>query len=371
LISFRLNFALLTMQSGISASPALLSAFSSYTSTPLLFALPITIQSETLHPLEAIPFTSHDFSKDLSSLAPHLQANVPIYLILRRNPSDEKFTCVSYVPGTAPVRSKTLFASTRSTLVRELGLERFDGQVFATEKEEILDFKQWEERDGRGGSHYGAGKGLKSDSVEQRLELLSVEERELEGIKRAEMEERHGTQGRQMVGMGSGDPSRSGTPSSGVRMKSTDEVKAALGQIGKGEGDNLVMLGIDVATETLVLVKHEEAGVEDVAKSIPSDRPTYSFYRHAGGEQALFLYVCPGASKVKERMLYAASRQGVLAIAAEQGVKVMKRLEASDPDELSGSRLAEEAGGKDDAAADADTGASKAAFARPKRPGRR
>lgn len=371
------------MQSGITASPTLLSAFSTYTSTPSLFALPITISSESLSPLEPLPFLSpstNDFAQNLSTLTPHLLPNVPIYLIIRRSEDAEKFTCVTYVPSTAPVRSKTLFASTRSTLVRELGLEKFETQVFATEKEEVLEIKQWEERDGRGGGHYGdkgsgggsAGVGGKS-SVEQRLELLSVEERELEGIKRAEMEERHGTQGRQMAGMGdSRDPSRSGTPSAsaGVRMKVTDEVKGALGRVGKGEGESLVVLGIDVSTETLELLKQEEVAPDGVSKTIPADRPSYSFYRHPKGDgTVLFLYVCPGSSKVKERMIHASSRGGVLAIAAEEDVKVGKRLEAGDPEEVSGSRLDEEVGGKEDA--DADAGTGKAAFARPKRPGRR
>ena len=54
---------------------------------------------------------------------------------------------VTYIPSTAPVRSKTLFASTRATLVKELGIE--GGSLFATESAEILDPKEWEDRDSR------------------------------------------------------------------------------------------------------------------------------------------------------------------------------------------------------------------------------
>src|SRR5690606_32274572 len=40
-------------------------------------------------------------------------------------------------PDTANVRQKMLFASTRNTLVRELGSEKFAENMFATEKHEL------------------------------------------------------------------------------------------------------------------------------------------------------------------------------------------------------------------------------------------
>lgn len=43
----------------------------------------------------------------------------------------------TYVPDTAQVRQKMLFASTRLTLVRELGAERFRETIFVTSKDEL------------------------------------------------------------------------------------------------------------------------------------------------------------------------------------------------------------------------------------------
>ena len=254
--------------------------------------------------------------------------------------------------------------------MRELGGEKFEGTIFCTDAEEVLDIKQWKERDGTSSATTGAGAG--TDEAERRLELLSVEERELEGVKRAEEEERHGTQGRQLGGLGGGSEPGSGrgTPSGGIRMKVGDEVKSALQDLGKGGEGVLVMLGIDVRSETLQLIKSEEVRPEDVGGRMPSDRPSYSFYRHpqaAAEDPVLFIYVCPGSSKVKERMLYASSRNGVLEIAKGEGVVVGKRIEAGDPDEVGVERLAEEVGTK---AAD-NAGQSKHGFSKPKRPGRR
>lgn len=134
------------MQSGISASPTLHSTFHDYLSNQTLFALLITIANERLEPLETIPFPAETstFLSSLSTLTQHLTPTRPLYIILR-NPSQQEnsLTAITYVPDHAPVRSKTLFASTRLTLVRELGAEKFSAQVFATEAGD-LSAEGWE-----------------------------------------------------------------------------------------------------------------------------------------------------------------------------------------------------------------------------------
>ncbi|KAL8672075.1 MAG: hypothetical protein Q9168_003435, partial [Polycauliona sp. 1 TL-2023] len=115
------------MQSGIAASPSLHSDFRSFLTTPSLFALLITITSERLEPLLTIPSSSSDFLTSLQTLTPHLLPNRALYILLRRHPSPHPcpLICITYVPDAAPVRQKTLFASTRLTLIRELGPEMF------------------------------------------------------------------------------------------------------------------------------------------------------------------------------------------------------------------------------------------------------
>ncbi|ETN39126.1 uncharacterized protein HMPREF1541_05349 [Cyphellophora europaea CBS 101466] len=340
------------MQSGISASETLHAAFADFLSSDA-FALPATIDKESIQPLEPIPF-SGDFNSSLPSLAPHLEPKTPIYLLIRKTPSASTFTAITYVPSIAPVRSKTLIAATRSSLVRELGLEKFEDTLFVTDAEEVLEPSQWAER--AGGS---SGRGVDPN-------LLSQEERELQSVKRAEEESRHGTGGTALGGMGGG-PTSGGSK---LQMKMTDDAKSALQSFSSAGAGSVMQLGIDIATETLTLLSQHADAVQpaELARSIPSDRPTYSFYRHpAAPDTALFLYVCPGTSKVKERMVYASSRSGVLDAAKSGGVEVSKRLEAGDPEEITEQRLNDEAG----VSGGADAGAAKSGFARPKRPGRR
>lgn len=327
-----------------------------------------------MKPLDPVPFSSSsgDLRSSLAALSPHLQPKTPIYLLLRKDSSSNsgnELIAITYVPSTAPVRSKTLFASTRASLVRDLGLEKFADTLFVTDPEEVLDSSQWDER--------LVGK---SGDAEVDIAILSLEERELQSVKRAEEEERHGTAGRDLMGGGGsgrqwGTSGAGGTSSSGVKMKVTDDAKAAFAAVSKdamtGEGGYLVQFGIDLPTETLELL-NSATGVSpgQVPGKIPSDRPTYSFYHYPGTETIIFMYTCPGTSKVKERMVYASSRNGVIEVAKGEGVVVSKRLEAGDPEDITEQRLRDEAGvsstGGDTAAA-----SSRQGFARPKRPGKR
>lgn len=242
-------------------------------------------------------------------------------------------------------------------MTRDLGLEKFGDSLFATDDYEILDASQWQ---GRGKGSDGLNKAGRSEDI------LSTEERELQSVKRAEEEERHGTSGRDLMGKGG----------SGNRLKinMTDDAREALGRLSTGSGDStegvLIQIGIEIGTETLTLLS-SSVGVapEQFLGGIPDDRPSYAFYRYPGTPETVFLYTCPGGSKVKERMVYASTRSSVLHIAKEEGVDVSKRLEQGDAGEITADRLGEEVGVG--GAAKEEAAVSSRGFARPKRPGKR
>lgn len=242
-----------------------------------------------------------------------------------------------------------LFASTRATLVRDLGLEKFSDGVFATDAEEILEPAQWEIRT----------QGATAQKDGPNIDILSTEERELQSVKRAEEEERHGTSGRDLMGAG-GSGGR-------LAMKVSSDAQQALGSLSS-EGA-LVQLGIELNGETLELLG-AQSDIQPAAflSSVPHDRPSYSFFHYPGTEEVIFLYTCPSGSKVKERMVYASARASVLQVAKTEGVNVTKRLEAGDVDEITEARLADEVGVT---SAAQEPAASKQGFARPKRPGKR
>jgi twinfilin-like protein len=231
-----------------------------------------------------------------------------------------------------------LFASTRLTLVRELGGEHFAETVFCTEAAELT-ADGWE----RHVAHTASGN------------PLTKEEEQMRDIREAEAVETGGTQGKQSLVQGGR-----------IETRADEDISAALRALGEDGGHNLVQLRMDVPTETLQLVSTSSATAADLATSIDGSEPRFSFYRHDDpGRSVVFISTCPSGSKIKERMLYAASRTNVIALAQkEAGLKVAKRIEATNPGEVTEGVVLEEFKGEEKVE-------EKKGFARPKRPGRR
>lgn len=166
------------------ASQELHTAFNALVSSTTNLALLAKITNETLVPHETIPSPSSppSFPSDLTALAPHLPPTTALYVLLKTSSEPNGYIAVTYVPDAAPVRQKMLFAATRLTLVRELGVERFRETLFVTTAEELSP-RGWERHQAHG----------------QLAAPLTEEERSLEGIREAEARESAGT-GRRAIG---------------------------------------------------------------------------------------------------------------------------------------------------------------------------
>lgn len=233
-------------------SEELQEAFSNFTSDTSLFCLPITITSENLTPLPPLPFASVSDGGEFYSSLPHLssilQPKTPLYLIFRYGSSSSTLIALTYIPSNAPVRAKTIFASTRATVVRELGSEKFTTTVFATEEEEVTSVDAWKERgvDTDGNVIGGGGHGSDGSKISgyRREDLMGEKERELEAVRRAEEEARSGTAGRD-IGIGGSLQRSSGAAGGGgggmnMRMPVDEDAKEALRGLQAGSLVQLV-----------------------------------------------------------------------------------------------------------------------------------
>lgn len=184
-------------------------------SSPNQRGLLATIDKEKLVPGVSIDPLSSDFFGDLELLAPHIKDNEALYVILRRFPdASDGFIAVTYVPDAAPVRQKMLFASTRLTLVRELGIERFRETIFATTKAELT-----------------ADGFRKHDKHVALAAPLTEEEQSLGAVKRAESEE------------GRGSNVKRSHISDHFAMALSNDALGALKKLGEsGDEDSLVQL---------------------------------------------------------------------------------------------------------------------------------
>jgi twinfilin-like protein len=229
-----------------------------------------------------------------------------------------------------------LFASTRLTLVRELGGEHFPESIFTTEASELT-AQGWE----------------KHIAHEAKENPLTAEEQSLQDIKDAEALESRGTRGQGLAQGGR------------IAIRADDGIADALRSLGQGSGDNLVQLRMDPASETLQLVSSTSTSAASLHDQLDPKEPRYAFYRHDDANHSIvFISTCPSGAKIRERMLYAASRGNVVSLAQnEAGLKVVKKMEAANPEEVTGEVIAEEF--------KADEKEEKKGFAKPKRPGKR
>jgi twinfilin-like protein len=84
---------------------------------------------------------------------------------------------------------------------------------------------------------------------------------------------------------------------------------------------------IDVATETITLAMAESnITPAAVAGRIPESKPRYTFYHYPNSDALIFIYTCPSGSSIKERMLYASCRAGVVILATSQGLTVSQKV---------------------------------------------
>ncbi|KAK4667789.1 Putative protein of unknown function [Podospora comata] len=334
------------MQSGISASQELVSQFSEFLASESHFGLLVTIASEKLQPLQLLTSSpGAAFADNVNSLLkPHVKLNEALYVILRRYPSSPALVGVTYVPDTAPVRQKMLFASTERTLVRELGTEHFRETFFATSPDEL--------------TPAGFDKHDAHSAVEA---PLTEEERSLGAVRKAEQEAGQGTGTREIH------------LSQNLATPIAENALDALRELGSGSGPSLVMLKINPQTESVELVPENSnpSSISELLQVISSTEPRFTFYRfihtHNGEESSplLFFYTCPaspGTKAIKFRMMYPLMKRAVLAAAEKEAdLKPVKRFEVEEVDELSEATVLEELHPKVEV---------KKAFGRPKRPGR-
>lgn len=249
-------------------SAPLHSAFKTFISTPSQRFLLATIEDEAVA-LKTVIDSSNGKKNDSfacinrlnsdiyldnsSSLKSHLSQTEPLYILARKtssiptstsdstNSSDSDFLAITYIPDNAPVRPKTLFASTRLTLVRELGQDRFSSTELVNTADEVLEAAT--KVDGDSGSAMssskgGIGKGTGANGADQ---PLTESERALEEIKRAEAK----------VSVGTG--ARSAHVSSGLQIPVDGDVVDALRAL-KASGDDREEEGNGVLVQ-LVLIR--------------------------------------------------------------------------------------------------------------------
>ncbi|POY69909.1 hypothetical protein BMF94_7089 [Rhodotorula taiwanensis] len=319
-------------------------------------------------------------------------------------PPSSTFAFIAYVPDHAPVRPKMLYASSTNTLVRALGDSRFPVRMSAAEKGDLT-YKSY----------------LSTVTHDSAAAPLTAREAEMAEIRAAEAstaddaDSAQARAGRSIIfGHAEGEQGGEAGETSEITgaLPWADEVKEKVRQLGTdaeigscavlasllrliarlSHADSMDWLSvqeIDIAKETIVLAADQPSSL-----AAPTSSPCYLLYRHAAG--LVLIYSCPASSPIKSRLVYSSALLVFYKRALPQwtGQTVIKKLETSDPSEITpdwidtelgplaatASTDATVAGGADESSTPASGSASgtstpkpesEVKFARPARPGRR
>lgn len=150
-----------------------------------------------------------------------------------------------------------LYASTRTSLTKELGDYRFVDSMWGTDPEEFT------------------LKGYKKHKSHQSAEApLTQRERELAEIKLAESKQASSHTGTTVRN----------TYAGGVSMPLSSEAETALKELSKSDRPhNYVSLRLD-SHESIELDNTATVTADELAKTVPADSPRFTFYAYAGQE---------------------------------------------------------------------------------------
>ncbi|CCJ30631.1 unnamed protein product [Pneumocystis jirovecii] len=292
--------------SGICAAEGFLSDFQTFLENTDIFAMKISIFQESLIKNNYIS-RSNDFCKNLESVRSVLNDIEPAYVLCKFQDMDPmKMLLIYYVPENAKIRDKMIYASTRHTLVKSLGSNKILKNVFASNKEEISK-KLFEEQ----------------LEVQVRENLLSDKEKDLQNAKNSQeyisdcfFQRRH--------------------INDKLFLNISEAAKTSIKKLSESTKEfNFVQLANDPSTEILNLEMTTLVEPDNIQHVISSASPRYSIYswKHTYNDSTvisnMFIYTCPKASTIKERMLY--SSTCLLALSTvKQWIHIDKKIETDD-----------------------------------------
>ncbi|KAJ3146994.1 Twinfilin-1 [Geranomyces michiganensis] len=324
-------------QSGIRASPELLSAFSDAVHNNNQRAFKVVIADEILQLAETMPVRG-TWEEDFPSITEWMQPTEPCFVLYRLDQNASTTTgadwiMLQFVPENAKVREKMLLASSKATLLKELGDSKFVDTLYGTERSDL------------------SLEGYRKHLIHKEADApLTERELEMQNMKIAESTADIGSSSRV-------------AHTRRIDCPLTDEATAALEQLKSGSL-KAVALSIDLEKETVGLGATGSSGFSDLPTIVKPTVPSFAFFK-LDEKLLIFAYVCPPSSKVKERMIYSSFRNTlIVSVEKDMQMPISRKLEVDSIDELNASDLTAElqSVGTPELA--------KKSFARPARPGR-
>ncbi|KAG7086565.1 hypothetical protein E1B28_002512 [Marasmius oreades] len=319
----------MSASSGITVTPDLAQQFSAAVDHGNIRFIKVSIRDESLVHDLSIPIGG-SLREDLNKLQDHnvLQEDVPAYVLAKLDDPPSDWLAIFYVPDTAKVRDKMLYASTRASLLKSLGSTSFTDSLSATSRSDITP------------------DGYKAHLASRAApKPLSAREKELEDARAAERAASNATyQG------SSGRASHLGAAGSKVGMPWKEDAERAIEELAQGMEAAAVVIKVDLPAETFVLHSSTEVTANQLSSVIPTDDASYVFFAwpHPQGcspkREIIFIYSCPSDTPIKHRMIYSSAavvffrevQAKIQAISGPDPSTVLnaRKIETSDPSEI-------------------------------------
>ncbi|XP_075148744.1 twinfilin actin binding protein [Haematobia irritans] len=307
-------------QTGIKANEKLLKVFGKAKNGKLR-VIKVSIENEELSVSDTAE-VKKDWEKDFDKLvAPLIDDNVPCYILYRldtKSQTGHAWLLISWVPDSATIRQKMVYASTKATLKQEFGSSNITEEIHATSRDETT--LEGYHRHKRA---YAAPAPLTSREEEL------AELRKTEVNTEINTDTRHQTLG-------------------GISCPLSEATKQALNDMLRGSYDYL-QFRIDLEAEQIHVSHAAVVSLSDLPKQVPDDHARYHLYlfkhSHEGDylESYVFIYSMPGYScSVRERMMYSSCKAPFLDTLQSLGITVAKKLEIDSGSELTEEFLQEE-----------------------------
>eukprot|EP01096_Ripella_sp_DP13-Kostka_P018225 TRINITY_DN9786_c0_g1_i1.p1 TRINITY_DN9786_c0_g1~~TRINITY_DN9786_c0_g1_i1.p1 ORF type:complete len:343 (-),score=156.66 TRINITY_DN9786_c0_g1_i1:72-1073(-) len=305
----------MTHSTRIPVTAELEQAFGSARLEKNLRILKVEIEDETLVLRTTRP-AGASVSSDWNGMSSLFEAKKPCFVLFRLDSSSSdgaEWVLVSYVPDGSPVRDRMVYASTRDTLKRQLGYNSFSDEMHGSSADELT-WDLFQQHDKKNFSNAPLTEAEVQTAAESRAEVDYGHTREYVHS---------------------------------VAFPISDEASSALRSLATRVVD-LVILRVDAKKETLELRSSSKASASDIAQHIPSDEPAFILFRYThdykGEQQApiFFIYSCPDGATVRNRMLYSTVKATACEAAAHLGVEITKKIEVSEPSEVTENSLSEE-----------------------------
>ncbi|KAJ1721044.1 Twinfilin-1 [Coemansia biformis] len=332
-------------QSGIRVSDGLAERFHSALSDAAVRAIKVTIAGEELEASGGVA-AQGTLADDLARVPALLDATEPCYLLVRLDLAENdgaatsRWLLAAYLPDAAHVRAKMLYASSKAALAKSLGESYFVDDMFGTTPDE-----------------FSPGGYQRHRRHVEAAAPLTEREKEMERIRDLESNSALPTM----------DSRR--THLSEAPQLLDPEAEEAMGRFATG-AVNFVLLAIDMSAEAVKLVREDSLQSHDeLARLVPGDTPSYVLYWYDSAT-SVFIYSCPSASSVRERMVYSTFRRGFTANAEKLGINMDIRFEFDSPADITAAALADEVAART-APAPRPVAATQQKFKRPAPPSRR